>query len=245
MVSDYNSLLDQSLDDIVKSDSSTSRRPQRHTRNQPTRGGRTNQQGSGGGRRPMMSNGSNGASVPYMMRGAGLNTFQPPVMNPMMMGAGGAGILGGATNLRISNLHYRVTESDLRELFGQMGSLRSVKINHRSDGTSNGTALVVFHNPKAAYTAATTYNNVTLDGRTMRIEISQPVTTQPMVYPVPMAGQVRSPAARSGGPRRQGNQHSPSPYTRSQPRTNRPQPKKVDPASLDAEMDAYMAQDNE
>ncbi|OUM58687.1 hypothetical protein PIROE2DRAFT_15974 [Piromyces sp. E2] len=141
----------------------------------------------------------------------------------------------GANNLRrkkddgskimISNLEYKVTEKDLRELFNDIGPIRSVSLNFDHNGRSKGSGQVVFVRRGDAKRASDKYNNVTLDGRAMKIEIVLSSTA---------AAAVASRSGRKGGPRngRRNNRFN----------KNKEQQKSAE--QLDAEMDAYMATDD-
>lgn len=64
----------------------------------------------------------------------------------------------------ISNLHPNVTEKDLRELFSQIGPLRSASINFNARGVSQGSGAIVFARTGDSIIAVRKYHGVTLDG---------------------------------------------------------------------------------
>ncbi|ORX59707.1 THO complex subunit 4 [Hesseltinella vesiculosa] len=64
----------------------------------------------------------------------------------------------------VANLHNRVNEKDLYELFGQIGKVNRAYIHLAPNGTSSGVANVVFKVASDAERALNTYNNVALDG---------------------------------------------------------------------------------
>ncbi|PSC75467.1 THO complex subunit 4A-like isoform X1 [Micractinium conductrix] len=97
-------------------------------------------------------------------------------------GAGGAGGRGRAprgpkdpsalgTKLFISNLHYNVTEADIKELFETVGTVVSHAIHYDNSGRSEETAEVIFRDAGDAERALRRYNGVQLDGNSMQIEL--------------------------------------------------------------------------
>lgn len=71
----------------------------------------------------------------------------------------------------MSNLNYKVTDSDLKELFSTIGPLKKVALAYDANGKSQGTAEISFVRSQDAQAAAKKYDNVSLDGRPMVIEI--------------------------------------------------------------------------
>ncbi len=76
--------------------------------------------------------------------------------------------------LFISNLDFRVTKQDLRELFRDFGSIKFADVHYNAGGRSQGTGDVVFHNKKDGLKAMREYNGRTLDGRPLQIQALQP-----------------------------------------------------------------------
>ncbi|OZJ03527.1 hypothetical protein BZG36_03413 [Bifiguratus adelaidae] len=99
----------------------------------------------------------NQRSIPYSRGGKGLATK--------------SGASEGS-KIMISNLHYNVNEADLRELFEKsVGPLKKVSLSYDKTGRSSGQATVSFVRQKDASVAFKKFNNITLDGRPMKIEI--------------------------------------------------------------------------
>lgn len=82
------------------------------------------------------------------------------------------------TKLFVANLHFNVSDEDIKELFETIGPLASHKIHRKGDKTSRGTAEAIFRKRADAERAMNKYNNVQLDGRPMRIELIEKVQTQ-------------------------------------------------------------------
>lgn len=78
------------------------------------------------------------------------------------------------------NLHYEVSEKDLKELFESIGPVHRAVIDYDRAGRSNGRATVHFFERDDAYRARERFQNVPLDGKAMQIEIlrSHPAHSQ-------------------------------------------------------------------
>ncbi|KAI8368316.1 uncharacterized protein BYT42DRAFT_586133 [Radiomyces spectabilis] len=195
--------LDMALDDIITEKKSSGR-------------GKTQRGGINKRQTGARSFGRNNSSLPYSGRPA-RRTVQSQIAPQ-----------GSRNTLVVSNLHYNVTEKDLYDLFGQIGPLKRAFLHLAPSGKSSGVADVIFVRSNDADRARTTYNNVELDGRPMRISVGNAVPAT-VVAPVrerrPMRGSNVNDRRRGmrGGPR--------------QRRENRPKPSEAD---LDAEMDSYM-----
>ncbi|KAJ3680820.1 hypothetical protein LUZ60_015309 [Juncus effusus] len=160
----------------------------------------------------------------------------------------------GGTVLHISNLDYGVLNEDIKELFGEIGELKSYSINYDRSGRSKGTAEVVFAKHADAIAAVKRYNNVHLDGKEMKIEIiaSNNINInnniQAPLLPLPPPPPFQFPNTSFGG---NFNPNAPSRRSRQgfskektggkndRDRANQVK-KKVSVTDLDAELDKYM-----
>ncbi|ORX84218.1 RNA-binding domain-containing protein [Anaeromyces robustus] len=130
------------------------------------------------------------------------------------------------SKIMISNLEYKVTEKDLRELFNDIGPIRSVSLNYDQNGRSKGSGQVVFVRRGDAKRASDKYNKVTLDGRSMKIEIVLSSTA---------SSAAASRNNRRGNGRNNGRRNN---------RFNKNKEPQKSAEQLDAEMDAYMNTDD-
>ncbi|UYV79385.1 ALYREF, partial [Cordylochernes scorpioides] len=73
--------------------------------------------------------------------------------------------------LILSNLHYKVTNQDIFDLFRSYGNILSYTIHYNASGKSFGMAEVVFKRKDAAIQALQRYNGEFLDGRKMHIKL--------------------------------------------------------------------------
>lgn len=212
--------VDMSLDDIIKSNRSsfkTGRGAARGGRGGPRRGG-----ARGGGRGAR----SGGPSSPRKSFSTGAGRKFAPKGPPAarnsnssngasgdrwqhdkFRGPSAAGT--GASKLTISNLHYGVSDADIRELFNEFGALKKAAVHYDRSGRSLGTADVIFERRADALRAMKQYNDVPLDGRPMQIELvgDKPSTGAAAAGPKVLAGRIgkkpAGPRAPSGNPRPQ------------------------------------------
>ncbi|KZO95410.1 RNA-binding domain-containing protein [Calocera viscosa TUFC12733] len=173
----------------------------------------------------------------------------------------------GSTRLLVSNLHYEVTEQDLRRLFSRAGALaKSPSIVFDRSGRSTGVAHITFTRHEDALSAKQRFDGEPAKGQkvSIRFEAALPAST-----PAGPGGAGKSLLARIGanpkaslldrlgapsaattktaptGPRAAAGKPGPI----RAPRGNRPaRSKKAKPKTendLDKELDAYLATDNE
>lgn len=76
-----------------------------------------------------------------------------------------------SAQIMITNLHPDVSDTDVKDLFGELGAIKSAGVNFNSEGKSNGTATVTYKAPDSAQTAIKKYNGVLLDGQPMSITL--------------------------------------------------------------------------
>jgi cold-inducible RNA-binding protein len=98
--------------------------------------------------------------------------------------------LGGGwmpnSRLFVGNVPYVATEADIRDVFAQLGSVKSVRIITDYDtGRSKGYAFVEMSTPEEAQRAIKELNNYSLSGRAIVVNEARP----------------RLPGGGSGGPR--------------------------------------------
>lgn len=77
--------------------------------------------------------------------------------------------------LYVGNLSYDTTEDGLRTLFAQAGTIVSVDlIKDRDTGRSKGFAFIAMSNQAEAENAIKMFNEKTLDGRTLKVNLARP-----------------------------------------------------------------------
>ena len=79
------------------------------------------------------------------------------------------------SKLYVGNMSFKTTEADLRDAFGQFGSVTDVYIaNDRETGRPRGFAFVTFSTDTEAKLAAEKMNGVDLDGRQLTVNEAKP-----------------------------------------------------------------------
>ncbi|XP_048591918.1 THO complex subunit 4C-like isoform X2 [Brassica napus] len=96
--------------------------------------------------------------------------WQNGLFEESMRSVGVTGIEVGTT-VYVTNLDQGVTNEDIRELFGEIGEMKRYAIHYDQNGRPNGSAEVVYMRRSDAFQAMKRYNNVLLDGRSMKLEI--------------------------------------------------------------------------
>jgi RNA recognition motif-containing protein len=77
--------------------------------------------------------------------------------------------------LYVGNLSYSVTEDDLRTLFAQAGTVKSVTlIKDRDTGRSKGFAFVEMDTQADAQKAIGMFNNFQFQDRTLNVNVARP-----------------------------------------------------------------------
>ncbi|XP_054707282.1 THO complex subunit 4-like [Uloborus diversus] len=169
--------VDLSLDDIIKRNrgkfsSNYRNRGGRVMRSRGTRGNRANNPGRGA-RTKQYFNRGNFTSL----RGVFKPRARPAFLSTNTIRRGSINnVERGPAKLLISNLDYGVSDSDIKELFGDFGNLRKAVVHYDQSGRSLGTADVVFEKRNEAVRAMAQYNGVPLDGRAMKIQITSSFT---------------------------------------------------------------------
>ena len=79
------------------------------------------------------------------------------------------------SKLYIGNMSFNTTEADLRDAFGQFGSVTDVYIaSDRMTGRPRGFAFVTFGTEAEAKVAAEKMNGVDMDGRQLTVNEAKP-----------------------------------------------------------------------
>lgn len=76
------------------------------------------------------------------------------------------------SKINLSNLHYRVSDQDLLDLFSEFGKIKNANVFYDKTGRSLGNAQVVFMNHASAVAAKKKYNGILLDGKFISIEFN-------------------------------------------------------------------------
>jgi cold-inducible RNA-binding protein len=79
------------------------------------------------------------------------------------------------SKLYVGNLSFKTTEAELRDAFGQFGTVTEVYIaSDRETGRPRGFAFVTFGTPEESKVAAEKMNGVDLDGRQLTVNEAKP-----------------------------------------------------------------------
>ncbi|KAK3677042.1 hypothetical protein LTR78_003247 [Recurvomyces mirabilis] len=118
-----------------------------------------------------------------------------PVEDDRYAGGRGQEASNGA-KVRVENIHYDITEEDLRSLFARKGALVSCTMNYDRSDRSTGTAWVVYSDPHDARDAVEDFDGQNAQGQKIRVTLvpSGPAERGGGVSGAP--GGPRGPAAR-------------------------------------------------
>jgi cold-inducible RNA-binding protein len=79
------------------------------------------------------------------------------------------------SKLYVGNMSFKTTEADLRDAFGQFGTVTDVYIaNDRETGRPRGFAFVTFSTDTESKLAAEKMNGTELDGRALNVNEAKP-----------------------------------------------------------------------
>ncbi|OAD04017.1 hypothetical protein MUCCIDRAFT_143033, partial [Mucor lusitanicus CBS 277.49] len=79
----------------------------------------------------------------------------------------------------VENLHYNVTEQDVKELFNTVADVTKAKLVFDPSGRSTGLAYISYQSLSDAEKAIQKYNDIELDGQPMQIKISERAASRP------------------------------------------------------------------
>ena len=80
-----------------------------------------------------------------------------------------------AAKIYVGNLSFNSTEQDLEDMFGEFGTVQSVKIiEDRETGRSRGFAFVEMSSNEEAQSAISALNGREIDGRSLTINEAKP-----------------------------------------------------------------------
>ncbi|MEG2728666.1 MAG: RNA-binding protein [Mucinivorans sp.] len=83
-------------------------------------------------------------------------------------------------NIYVSNLNYRVTDSELNDLFAAYGEIQSAKvITDRETGQSRGFGFVEMTSDEDGQKAIDALNQSDFEGKTINVNIAKPKTDAP------------------------------------------------------------------
>ncbi|GIZ45591.1 hypothetical protein CKM354_000875000 [Cercospora kikuchii] len=83
----------------------------------------------------------------------------------------GAAPRGGGTKIRVDNVHYELTEDDLRELFERVGPTTSVRLLYDRSDRSTGTAYVIYEDERDARDAFEKFDGCPANGQAIRLTV--------------------------------------------------------------------------
>ncbi|CAL5872015.1 uncharacterized protein PFLUO_LOCUS6272 [Penicillium psychrofluorescens] len=75
------------------------------------------------------------------------------------------------TKVRVENLHYDITESDLEDLFSQIGPVSNLSLSYDRAGRSQGIAYVTYGRLKDAHTSVREFDGANAKGQPIRLTL--------------------------------------------------------------------------
>lgn len=155
----------------------------------------------------------------------------------------------GQTMLHVSNLHFKVSNKDLKELFEDIAPIKKAAVHYDKNGKSLGTAEVIFFTREAAIRAIKKYSQRLLDGRPMSIALV-PTSNDSVISRIgvkagsgiqkrPHKQQTTKRTSAISSPRKQATNNKGRP-NKGKPGTRQPK-KEVTAEQLDADLEAYTA----
>ncbi|KAJ6185845.1 RNA binding protein [Penicillium mononematosum] len=75
------------------------------------------------------------------------------------------------TKVRVDNLHYDITETDLEDLFGRIGPVSELTVSYDRAGRSEGVAFVTYARLKDAHTSIQEYDGANAKGQPIRLSL--------------------------------------------------------------------------
>lgn len=80
----------------------------------------------------------------------------------------------------VGNLPFSLTETALKDLFSQFGTVETVKIvTNAFDGRSKGFGFVEMSTEEEASAAVQGLNNTEIEGRSIRVDLARPKESRP------------------------------------------------------------------
>jgi len=99
----------------------------------------------------------------------------------------------------VSNLENEVNADDVKEIFSQIGTVKSAVVNYAQTGRSLGTAEVTFGTQQEAEKAAEEYDGAEVDGRPMYLKLTSTIVSTPKQAPESKRGPSSASSANTGG----------------------------------------------
>lgn len=75
------------------------------------------------------------------------------------------------TKVRVENLHYDITESDLEDLFGRIGPVSALNLAYDRAGRSEGVAYITYAHLRDAHTSIQEFDGANAKGQPIRLSL--------------------------------------------------------------------------